>query len=194
MHDERRHTIIHQPPLHLVIYRDVRVVILWQIAGVVRDVQIDRIVAGFGDQVPVVLQRLKVSAPFATQRADRSIIIAHFESALLFRPIIHARSNHIPPSIHIRQIAAIRRTSRSQGELIKSAYNVPPIQGNECSQCTAHHDRRYRHQGIIHSPGLIYVPRLKRDLQAAASHTERHRVHVDVRGIAGRFGGCYWVS
>jgi hypothetical protein len=86
---------------------------------------------------------------------------AHLQPPLLFRPIIHTGSDHIPPRVHIRQITPKRRTRRRQRE----------------------HDRGDGNEGVVHPPGLVHVPGLEGDLETTTTHTERHGVHVDVVGF-----------
>lgn len=57
----RRLTILHQSLLDALVDRDVGVLVFRQVSGIVRDVQTDRVVSGFGDEVSVVFQGLVVS-------------------------------------------------------------------------------------------------------------------------------------
>ena len=97
----------------------------------------------------------------------------NLETPLFLGTVIYARGNNIPPRIHVRQLSSERGTCSCHGELLTLAL-TPHLQPR-----TDHYGRNWN-ECIIDSSCFIHIPSLKGYLQATASHTEGHCVHMYV--------------
>ena len=104
--------MINQTRSDRLVYWDVRVVVLVPISFVVRDVQVDGIVALLWYSIPVVLQRLLLVS-FVLQMREWT----HLDTPLFFRTVVHTSRDDIPPRVNIRKQPPEGRTSSCHCEL-----------------------------------------------------------------------------
>lgn len=87
--------------VNLWVGRHVSVVVLRPIHPILGDVQRDRVVPRLWNAVPAILQWLVgMSRPYLAEK-----LATNLQATLLFRTIIDARSDNVPSSVHISNVA-----------------------------------------------------------------------------------------
>jgi hypothetical protein len=118
-----RLTIVEQPLPHTLVDGHMRVMVLWAIPLVVRNVQVHTVVPRLWYPVPIVLQRLRnvSSAQAAVPCAIRGPPRTHLQTSFLLCPVVHARGDHVPPRVDVGEVPSKSGAPSGQRELRASA-------------------------------------------------------------------------
>ena len=106
--------VLYESVVHGLIDWRVGIMVLWLISRVVGNIQADRVISGFGDDVPVVLQWLIVSEESLHIRVRLN---PHLQPSFLLSAVIDRRSDDVPSRVNVGQLTPKSGTVRRESQL-----------------------------------------------------------------------------